>query len=309
MLCQAAGVRLLGVKSWRGGEDEGEAGGTRRLTHFTAHRKQSIMENTSSKPFAVVTGGSSGIGLELAKQFASHGYDLLLTAARADGLAKAAQLVQSLGASVVTVGADLAEYDGVEQVYAAIKATGRPVDAIAINAGVGVGGDFRETDLLEEMNIVKLNCGSTVHLAKRVVPDMAARGSGRILFTASVASLMPAPFEAVYGASKAFVFSFSEALRNELKDTGVTVTALLPGPTETDFFHRADMDDTKVGQSKKDDPADVARDGFEALMAGKDKVIAGSLKTKAQGLAVELVPPTVSAEVHRKMSEPGSGEK
>lgn len=138
---------------------------------------------------------------------------------------------------------------------------------------------------------------------------MAARGQGRILFTTSVASLMPAPFEAVYGASKAFIFSFSEALRNELKDTGVTVTALLPGPTETNFFHRADMDDTMVGESKKDSPADVARDGFEALMAGKDKVIAGSLKTRVQGVVSELIPPTASAEMHRKMSEPGSGGK
>ncbi len=211
--------------------------------------------------------------------------------------------------NVETIAVNLAEHDGVHQLYAKIQAAGRPVDAIAINAGVGVGGDFRETDLDEELNLINLNVVSTVHLAKHIVQDMAARGSGRILFTASVASLMPAPFEAVYGASKAFIFSFSEALRNELKDTGVTVTALLPGPTETNFFHRADMDDTMVGTSKKDDPADVAKDGFEALMAGKDKVIAGSLKTKVQGVTAELIPPTVSTEMHRKMSEPGSGQK
>jgi short-subunit dehydrogenase len=263
---------------------------------------------TSSKPLAVVTGGSHGIGLELAKQFARNGFDLLI-AAEPSGLAQAAQELQSLGASVQSVAADLATYDGVEQFYAAVRAAGRPVDAAAINAGVGVGGDFRQTDLGEELNMVALNCAATVHCAKYIVRDMAARGSGRILFTASVASLMPAPFEAVYGATKAFVFSLAEALRNELKDTGVSVTALLPGPTETDFFHRADMDDTSVGQSKKDDPADVAKDGFEALMAGKDKVIAGSLETKAMGLASEFMPPTVSAEQHRKMSEPGSGTK
>ena len=228
------------------------------------------MNTASQKPFAVVTGGSSGIGFELAKQFAQNGFDLLL-AAEPDGLARAAQDIQSLCASVETISVDLAKSDGVDQLYTKIKSSGRPVDAIAINAGIGIGGDFRETDLDEELNLLNLKVISTVPLAKHVIKDMAARGSGRVLFTASVASLMPAPFEAVYGASKAFVFSFSEALRDELKDTGVSVTALLPGPTETDFFHRAEMDDTNVGVSKKDDPADVAKDGFAALMAGKDK--------------------------------------
>ena len=267
------------------------------------------MSNPSIRPFAVVTGGSSGIGFSLAKQFAQNGYDLLL-AAEPDGLGKAAQEIEALGAGVQTVGVDLASYDGVEQLYARITSGGRPVDAIAINAGVGVGGDFtHQTDLKEELNMINLNVVSTVHLAKRVLPDMTARGSGRILFTSSVAALMPAPFEAVYGASKAFVLSFSEALRNELKDTGVSVTALMPGPTETEFFHRADMDDTHVGVSKKDDPDEVAKQGFEALMAGKDKIIAGSLKTKIQGHASQVLPSQVSAAQHRAMSEPGSGSK
>lgn len=264
--------------------------------------------NTSTKPFAVVTGASSGIGLELAKEFARNGFDLLLTAELDERLNAASFEIEALGAAVRTVGADLTQPSGVHAVYEAIKAGGQPVDAIAINAGVGVGGDFRETDLDKEVEMINLNCVSTVHLAKHMARDMAARGSGRMLFTASIASLMPAPFEAVYGATKAFVFSFAEALRNELKDTGVSVTALMPGVTETDFFHRADMDETPVGQSKKDDPADVARDGFNALMAGKDKVIAGSLKTKAMGLGTELTPPTLSAEVHRKMSEPLEGQ-
>lgn len=206
--------------------------------------------------------------------------------------------------------ANLASYEGVETLVEKIEGTGQPVDAIAINAGVGVGGDFaRQTDLAEELNLIQLNVVSTVHLAKRVLKNMVARGQGRVLFTASIASIQPAPFEAVYGASKAFILSFSEALRSELKDTGVSVTALMPGATETNFFHRAGMDDTKVGASQKDDPAEVARQGFEALMEGKDRVVAGSLKTKAQGVMSNLLPDTVKAEQHRKLSEPGSANE
>ena len=258
----------------------------------------------SDKPFAVVTGGSSGIGLELAKQFAQNGFDLLI-AAEPSGLEQAAQEIQATGANVQTLPVDLATYDGVETLYSRIQSGGRPVDAIAINAGVGVGGDFtHETSLQEELNLINLNVVSTVHLAKRVIQDMAARGQGKVLFTASIAAIMPTPFEAVYGASKAFILSFSESLRNELKDSGVTVTALMPGPTETNFFHRADMDDTKVGQDKKDDPADVARQGFEALMAGEDKIIAGSLKTKVMGQMSRITPDGIAAEQHRKLAEP-----
>lgn len=262
-----------------------------------------------NRPLAVVTGASSGIGYELAKQFAQNGFDLLVTAT-GSSINEAAKAFEGLGAKVETVQADLATYDGVETLYDKIKATGQPVDAIAINAGVGVGGDFaRETDLKDELNLINLNVVSSVHLAKRVVKDMVERGKGRILFTSSIAALMPGPFEAVYAASKAFLHSFSEALRNELKDTGVTVTALMPGPTETNFFHRAEMDDTKVGTDKKDDPASVAKQGFEALMADKDDVIAGSLMTKIQGTVSKVLPDTINAEQHRKLSEPGSGNK
>jgi uncharacterized protein len=267
------------------------------------------MDSTLTRPLAVVTGASNGIGYELAKQFAQNGFDLLITATGAS-INEAARSFEGLGAKVETVEADLATYDGVEKLYDQIKAIGKPVDAIAINAGVGVGGDFaRETDLKDELNLINLNVVSTVHLAKRVVKDMVDRSKGRILFTSSIAALMPGSFEAVYAASKAFVHSFAEGLRNELKDTGITVTALMPGPTDTNFFHRADMDDTKVGTSKKDDPAQVAKQGFEALMAGKDHIIAGSLKTKVMGMASELLPDTVNAEMHRKISEPGSGNK
>ena len=202
-----------------------------------------------------MTGASSGIGFELAKQFAQNGFDLLITA-QSDGIAKAAQELEKMGTNVETVQANLAEYDGVEQLYGKMTAAGRPVDSIAINAGVGVGGDFaRQTDLKDELNLINLNVVSTAHPAKRVVKDMVDPGQGRILFTSSIAATMPGAYEAIYAASKAFISSFSEAIRNELKDTGVTVTSLMPGPTETNFFHRAGMDDTKVGSSEKDDPA------------------------------------------------------
>jgi short-subunit dehydrogenase len=276
------------------------------------------MDNSLTRPLAVVTGASNGIGYELAKQFAQNGFDLLITAT-GPSINEAAQAFEELGAGVETVQADLATYDGVETLYNQIKATGRAVEAIcasqqrfaiAINAGVGVGGDFaRETDLKDELNLINLNVVSSVHLAKRVVKDMVERGKGRILFTSSIAAIMPGPFEAVYAASKAFVHSFSEGLRNELKDTGVTVTALMPGPTDTNFFHRAGMDDTNVGANEKDDPAQVAKQGFEALMAGKDHIIAGSLKTKIQGNVSKVLPDTVNAELHRQLTEPGSAKK
>lgn len=262
-----------------------------------------------NRPFAVVTGASSGIGYELAKQFAQNGFDLLVTAT-GPSTNEAAQAFEGLGAKVETVQADLATYDGVEMLYDRIKATGRPVDAIAINAGVGVGGEFaRETDLKDELNLINLNVVSSVHLAKRVVKDMVDRGKGRILFSSSIVSQMPSPFQAVYAASKAFVHSFSEAIRNELKDTGVTVTALMPGATETNFFHRAGLDDTKVDADNKDEPAEVAKQGFEALMAGKDSVLAESLKTKIQGAVSQVLPDTVTAEMNRKLNEPGSANK
>ena len=260
----------------------------------------------SGRPFAVVTGASSGIGYELARQFAEHGFDVLI-AAEDSGILQAAERLQRDGVRILPVQVDLATYDGVELLYREIQATGQPVDANALNAGRGAGGDFtRETDLRDELNIIDLNVTSTVHLAKRVLPDMVSRGAGRVLFTSSVASQLPGSFQAVYNASKSFVQSFAEAVRNELKDTGVTVTALMPGPTDTEFFDRAEMQDTKVGAGKKDDPAQVAEQGFKALMDGDDHVVAGSVKNKVQVAAAKVLPDTATAQMHRKMAEPGS---
>jgi NADP-dependent 3-hydroxy acid dehydrogenase YdfG len=191
----------------------------------------------------------------------------VLVTAEDERIDEAAQSLEATGAKVESMRSDLATYEGVEALYERIRSAGRPVEAIAINAGVG--GDFtQQTDLRDELNLINLNVTSTVHLAKRVLPDMRARGRGRVLFTSSIAAQTPAPFEAVYAASKAFVYNFAESLRNELKETGVTVTALLPGPTETKFFHRAGMDDTKVGAGEQRQMEALERFELDLLVGG-----------------------------------------
>jgi short-subunit dehydrogenase len=264
------------------------------------------MATTAERPLAVVTGASSGIGYELAKQFANHEFDVIV-AAEDPAVNEVATELQGLGAQAEAVQVDLATDEGVDTLYQ--RLSGRRVDALALNAGIGAGGAFAtDTDLHKELKLIDLNVRSTVHLAKYVVKDMVARDEGRILFTSSIASTMPGSFQAVYNASKSFVQSFALALRNELKDTNVSITSLMPGPTDTEFFERAEMMDTKVGQGDKDDPADVAKDGFEALMAGKERAVSASLSTKLQGHGSRLMPDKLKAEMHRKMAEPGSGE-
>lgn len=267
------------------------------------------MGTLAKRPLAVVTGASSGIGLELARQFAHHGYDLLIAAEGPELDHVANELRNREGAHVTTVRCDLATYDGVDHLWTEIRACGRPVQAVAINAGVGVSGDFaRETNLADELRMIELNVSSVVHLAKRVVGDMVERNEGKVLFTSSIAATSPAPYLAVYAATKAFVQSFAEGIRHELRDTNVVVTSLMPGATETNFFRRAGMEDTRVGTSKKDDPADVARDGFEALMAGKDKVVAGSLMNKVRTVASSVLPETVTAAQQAAYNKPGSAK-
>jgi short-subunit dehydrogenase len=259
----------------------------------------------STRPLALVTGASSGIGRELAKQFAENGFDLIVAAEDVE-LDDATVELRGFGVAVAPVSVDLTKRTDVERLVAAVRGSGRPLDAAALNAGVGVGGPFAETDLAAELEIVDLNCASTVQLAKAVVQDMTARGEGRILFTSSVASQAPEPFQAVYAASKAFVQSFALGIREELKDSGVTVTALLPGPTETEFFDRADLGDTRLGASdSKDDPALVARQGFEGLMKGEASVFAGSLSSKVMGKLSAVLPDSLAGKAHRPMTEPG----
>ena len=260
-----------------------------------------------AKQLAIVTGASSGIGYSLANELARRGYDLIVSSS-GERLEPAVERLRAQGAEVTAVQADLATRDGVETLWSEIQATGRPVDVACINAGVGVGGLFSETDLDAEMNMVYLNCASTVQLAKHVVKDMLARDGGKILFTASIAGEMVAPREAVYAATKAFVLSFSHSVRYELRDSGVTVTALQPGPTDTDFFHRAGMDDTKVGSEGKSEsqPDDVAKQGIEALLAGKDHVYAASTKTKVEGMLANVIPGALKGAMHEKMAKPKS---
>lgn len=201
---------------------------------------------------------------------------------------------------------DLATREGVEQLWGPIKKDGRPVSALALNAGVGLGNRFVDQELSDILRLLELNVVSTVHLARLVIGEMVHRNEGKVLVTSSIASMSPGPYQALYNASKSFEQSFAEAIADELKDTGVTVTALMPGPTETEFFERAGITDTKLGSGDKADAGDVARVGFEALMAGEGKVVAGDLKTKAEALGMRVLPDAVKAMMHRKQTEPGS---
>jgi uncharacterized protein len=259
---------------------------------------------SNTRRLAVVTGASSGIGYELAKLCAEDGFDLVVAADTP--LAEAVETLRGLGAQVDSVEADLATTEGVDKLYAAIE--GRPVDALLANAGHGLGRAFLDQDFEEVRHVIDTNITGTVYLIQKVGRDMRARGQGRILITGSIAGFMPGSFQAVYNGTKAFVDSFSFALRNELKDSGVTVTCLMPGATDTEFFERADMLDTKVGTQEKDDPAKVAKDGFDAMMAGEGDVVSG-WKNKIQTTLASVTPAGVLAEQHRKMAEPGTAEE
>ena len=256
-----------------------------------------------NRPLALVTGASSGIGLELARQFAGAGFDLVVTAEDAE-LAGAATSLRSSGGEVLAVQADLRSAQGVERVWAAVQERGRPLDAAAINAGVGFGRAFVDQDLDDVLSMVDLNCRSTAHLAHLVGRDMASHRRGRVLFTSSIASTMPGPNQAVYNATKSFVQSLAEALQVELQDVGVTVTSLMPGPTRTEFFDRGNLADTPIGQGPQDDPADVARQGFEALMAGKRRVVAASLMTRVMEAGNKVLPDRVKAAANKVMAKP-----
>jgi len=259
----------------------------------------------AARGLALVTGASSGIGFELSKLFADDGYDLVI-AAEDDGIHASADKLATAGIEVTPVQVNLRKPEDVERLYRSVD--GRPLAAAALNAGVGRAGPFVDGDLDTDLTIVDLNVRSTVHLAKLVLTDMAGSGTGKVLFTSSIASTMPGSLQTVYNASKSFIQSFAEALHDELRDTGVTVTSLMPGPTETNFFRRANMLDTVVGRMPKDDPAAVAKRGYNALMKGDRKVVAESALSKAMGLANRVLPDSVKAIASRIISRPAGGK-
>ncbi|NOT61769.1 MAG: SDR family NAD(P)-dependent oxidoreductase [Acidobacteria bacterium] len=261
--------------------------------------------NSQSRSFAIVTGASSGIGYSLARICAENGFDLLIAADEPD-IHRTAQALRAIGGAVEAVEADLATRAGVDKLYAA--ANGRPIDALLANAGHGLGHAFLDQNFDEVRHVIDTNITGTIYLIHKVGNEMRARNQGRILITGSIAGFIPGSFQAVYNGTKAFIDSFSFALRNELKDTGITVTCLMPGATETKFFERADMLDTKVGQQEKDDPTEVAQNGFEAMMRGDGDIVSG-WKNKLQAAVANVTPASLLAEQHRKMAAPGSAKQ
>jgi uncharacterized protein len=259
----------------------------------------------NSRPVAVVTGASSGIGYELAKCCATQGFDLIIAADEPEIL-EAATMLRHCGVNVEAVEADLATREGVDKLWA--RTAGRSLDVLIANAGHGLGRAFVDQDFDRIRHVIDTNITGTVYLIQKAAKQMAAANTGRILITGSIAGFLPGSFQAVYNGTKAFINSFSFALRNELKDTNVTVTCLMPGATETEFFERADMLDTDVGTKEKDDPADVARDGFEAMMKGEGDVVSG-WKNKLQTTVANVTPAGALAEQHRKMAQPGTAKQ
>ncbi|CAN5217306.1 SDR family NAD(P)-dependent oxidoreductase [soil metagenome] len=257
--------------------------------------------------FAIITGASTGIGFELATLAAKEGYDILVVADEPLIEAAAADFKQ-FGTDVQSVEADLSTIEGVDQLLAA--AGGRQIDLLCANAGRGLGHAFLDQDISDWRRVVDTNITGTAYLLQKVLKPMVARDDGKVLVTGSIAGFIPGAFQAVYNGTKAFVDSFTDALRNEIKDSkGVTLTTLMPGPVETEFFERAEMLDSSVGASEsKSDPADVAKDGWDALMRGKASVVSG-WKNKVQAAVAHVTPASVLAEQHRKMAEPGTADK
>lgn len=254
------------------------------------------MESTERKNYALITGGSEGIGYELAKLFAKDGYNLILVARSQQDLRnRATELSYENGIDVIPISKDLFEPNAPFELYDEIKNQNLTVDVLVNDAGQGQFGLFVETDIRRQLQIIQLNVSSLTALTHLFLQDMVARNHGKILQVASIASQLPGPWQAVYHATKAYVLHFTEALINELKETNVTMTALQPGATDTDFFKKADMLNSKILDTKLSDPAKVAKDGYKALMKGDDKVVSG-LKNKAMVTMSNVMPDTMVAE-------------
>ena len=262
----------------------------------------------NEKGYALITGATSGIGLELARLFAKDNYNLIIVARDEAELATTKDALESTGVDVVTIAKDLFNPNGPFEVYDEVRSKGLEVTVLVNNAGQGMYGLFQDTEIRRELDIIQLNIASLIVLTKSFLKDMLQRGEGKILNTSSIASQAPGPYQSVYHGTKAFVQSFTEALRNEVKDSGITVTALLPGVTDTDFFNKAEMNESKVVQGKMADPADVAKDGFDALMRGDDKVVSGFMNKVQVTLGNVMTDPMKAAQM-RNQQEPASGSK
>lgn len=257
-----------------------------------------------AKKYALITGATSGIGYELAKCFAADGHHLILVARTQEDLDHTRnELVQTYKVDVVTFAKDLFDKDAPFQLYEVIKARGLHVEYLVNDAGQGQFGLFADSDIRRQQDIIQLNVTSLTVLTYHFMKEMIARNSGRILQVASIASELPGPWQAVYHGTKAYVLQLTEGLRQELRDTHVTITALMPGATDTDFFRKADMLDSKILETKLSDPEDVARDGYEALMKGEDKVISG-FKNKVLVGTSHIMPDTMVAAQMDKMQGP-----
>ncbi|MFO1184909.1 MAG: SDR family NAD(P)-dependent oxidoreductase [Bauldia sp.] len=260
----------------------------------------------SQRGLAVVTGASSGIGRELARICADSGYDLIIAADEPE-IGRVADQLEDTERRVLWRQVDLATADGVDELLEVVAAAGKPVDVLCANAGHGLGQAFLDQDFTQIRHVIDTNITGTVYLLHKLGQEMRTRRQGRILITGSIAGFIPGSFQAVNNGTKAFIDSFAAAIRNELKGSGVTVTCLMPGATETRFFERAGMLDTKVGRSKKDDPATVAQAGFDAMMKGQGDIVVGWKNVLESALA-NVTPAAILAERHRGMAKPGSGD-
>jgi short-subunit dehydrogenase len=264
------------------------------------------MSDKAAEKFAIITGASTGIGFELATLAAKDGYNLLVVADE-PSIETAAEALREHGVLVRWVEADLSTLEGVDTL---LDAAGEgKIDLLCANAGRGLGHGFLDQSVEDWRRVVDTNITGTLYLLQQVLRDMVERDDGKVLITGSIAGFIPGSFQAVYNGSKAFIDSFADAIRNEVKDSkGVTITTLMPGPVDTEFFTRADMLDTSVGASgSKSDPADVARDGWDALMKGEAHIVSG-WKNKVQATLAHVTPAAILAEQHRKMAEPGTAE-
>jgi short-subunit dehydrogenase len=233
--------------------------------------------DSNKKRYVLITGATSGIGYELAKIFAGNDYDLVIVARNHDDLVNREKELKTFGVDVIPIAKNLFHPDDAYEIYADLALKGVSPEILVNDAGQGVYGKFQDTDIHREIDIVNFNINSVMILTKLFIKDRLEKGSGKILNLSSIASKSPGPWQSVYHGTKAFIQSWTEAIREELKETGISVTALLPGPTDTDFFNKADMTRSKIMEDKENfaNPADVARDGFNALMNGQDKVISG----------------------------------